>query len=134
MKRLFSVLVLFVLVVATTAPAFASGPDLSAGRGKGGKAPFALSGVITGIDLPAGTVKVTVACGNKLVKTHIGQSLSLQTTVMTRFLLRNAGSKATKITFNDLAVGQSVSLQGQLLNNLWSVTRLTVGAELTCLP
>jgi len=134
MKKLFILTLVLVLLASMAIPAFAAGPGRAGGRGKGGKAPFALSGVIAGIDPTAGTVTVTVACGNKLAKPYLDQPLNLQTTSTTRFLLRNLDSKATKITLNHLEVGQKVSVQGRVANNVWTATRLTVGAELTCLP
>jgi hypothetical protein len=134
MKKLFVLTLVLVLLAGMAIPALAAGPGRAGGPAKGGKAPFALSGVITGIDPSAGTVTVTVACGNTLVKPYIDQPLNLQTTDTTRILLRNPDSKATQITFNQLEVGQYVSVQGRLVKNVWTATRLTVGAKLTCLP
>jgi len=31
-------------------------------------------------------------------------------------------------------VGQAVSAQGRLANGVWTVTRITVGAKLSCFP
>jgi hypothetical protein len=104
------------------------------GAGKGGNMPFALAGVISALDPATHTVTVTVACGNTLVKPYISQNLSLHLTDVTRFLLRNPDGVATPISFADLAVGQSVSANGQIVNNFWTASRITVGAELTCLP
>jgi hypothetical protein len=134
MKKLLILTLALALLTVSVIPALAAGPRHPDGRERGEKAPFALSGVITGIDLPTGTVIVTVACGNKLVKAYIGQPLSLQTAAKTRLLLRNPGGKATPITFNQLEVGQYVSVQGRVSSNVWTATRLTVGAELNCLP
>jgi hypothetical protein len=38
------------------------------------------------------------------------------------------------ITFADLAVGQKVSVSGTVANNVWTVARITVGADLIHLP
>jgi hypothetical protein len=141
MKKLIVLTLVLSLLAITIVPAFAAASTPArikrgggAGTGKGGNAPFALAGTIASLDPVARTVTVTVVSGNKLVKPYIGQNLTLQTSDATRFLLRNPDSTATLITFADLAVGQKVSANGQLANNVWTVSRITVGAELTCLP
>ena len=141
MKKLFVLTLVLALVAATVVPALAAGsPPARNGcgsegyAGKGGSMPFALAGTIASLDPVARTVTVTIACGNLLVKPLIGQDLTLQTTDATRFLLRNPGGTATPITFADLAVGQKVSANGRLANNVWTAGRITVGAKLTCLP
>ena len=141
MKKIVVLTLVFALLAITAVPALAAGGIQSRnGRGggneygTGGKMPFALAGTIASIDPAARTVTVTVACGNKLVKPYIGQDLTLQTTAATRFLLRNPDGTATPITFEDLAVGQNVSSNGKLANNVWTANRITVGADLNCLP
>jgi len=141
MKKFFVLTLVLALLAVTVIPALAAGGAPAGngrggggGTGKGGNAPFALAGTIASLDPAARTVTVTVACGNKLVKLFIGQNLTIQTTDATRFLLRNPDSTATPITFADLAVGQKVSVYGQLANNVWTASRITVGADLTCLP
>jgi Domain of unknown function (DUF5666) len=141
MKKLFALALVLMLLAIAVAPALAAGGPRagndSSGRGfaaKGGNAPFALAGTIASLDPATRTVTMTVVCGNKLIKPYIGQTLTIQTTDATRFLLRNPGGTATSITFTELAVGQKVSANGQLANNVWTAGRITVGAELTCLP
>jgi hypothetical protein len=141
MKKLIVLTLVLSLLAITIVPAFAAASTPArikrgdgAGTGKGGNAPFALAGTIASLDPVARTVTVTVACGNKLVKSFIGQNLTIQTTDTTRFLLRNPDSTATPITFADLAVGQKVSVNGQFANNVWIASRITVGADQTCLP
>lgn len=138
MKKLFVLTLVLALLAITALPAFAAGgaPTGNGGgdSGKGSKAPFALAGTIANLDPITHTVTVTVVCGNKLVKPYVGQNLNIQTTETTRFLLRNADGTVTPITFADLAVGQKVSSNGQLANNVWTAGRITVGADLTCLP
>jgi hypothetical protein len=141
MKKISVILIVLVLLVVSTAPALAAGrPSTLGGRGAGisaglgGNPPFALAGTIASLDAQAKTVTVTVVCGNTLVKPYIGQNLVIQTNNATRFLLRNPGGYATPITFNDLVIGQKVSANGQLANNVWTAGRITVGAELNCLP
>ncbi len=140
MKRLSVILLVLTLLVMSTVPAIAAGkPSTVSGRGAAygsgvsGNPPFALAGTIAGLDAQAKTVTVTVACGNTLVKPYIGQNVVIQTNDATRFLLRNPGGHATPITFNDLAIGQKVSVNGQYTNNVWTAGRITVGADLNCL-
>jgi hypothetical protein len=141
MKKIVVLALVLALLAISAVPALAAGRAHAkngqiAGNeyGKGGKMPFALAGTIASIDPVARTVTVTVACGNKLVKPYIGQDLTLQTTDATRFLLRNPDGTATPITFEDLTVGQNVSSNGKLVNNVWTANRITVGADLNCLP
>ena len=141
MKKLFVLTMVVALLVVTVVPAFAAGGPQTGngnsgggGSGKGVNAPFALAGTIAGLDPAVRTVTVTVACGNKLVKPFIGQDMTIQTTDATRFLLRNPDGTVTPITFDDLAVGQKVSSHGQFVNQAWIASRITVGADLNCLP
>ncbi len=141
MKKLFVLTLVLALLAVTAVPAFAAGNPPAgngngggSGSGKGGNAPFALAGTIASLDPATGAVTVTVACGNQLVKPYIGQNLVIQTTSTTRFLLSNPDGVATPITFADLVAGQAVSVNGQVKNNVWTASRITVGASLTCLP
>jgi len=141
MKKLIILTLVLVLLAVSVVPAYAASRTRDQ-NGAGnkiqvkqhGKMPFALAGTIASVDPAARTVTVTIACGNKLVKPYIGQDLILQTTAATRFLLRNPDGKATPITFEDLAVGQNVSSNGRLANDMWTANRITVGADLNCLP
>jgi hypothetical protein len=143
MKKLLVLTIVMALLAATAVPAFAAGgPPPGNGNGNGGggdtgktsRRQFALVGTITELDPEALTVTVLVASGNKLVKPYIGQELTLQTIEVTRFLLRNPDGVATPISFDDLAVGQAISANGQLVSNVWTTERITVGADLSCLP
>ena len=145
MKKLTVISLVILMLVLSVVPAFAKGPGpanngsangtcTGAQTGSGIRTPYALSGTISSLDSQVGTVTVTVACGNRLVTTFIGQNVTLQTSAATRFLLRNADGTATPITFADLEVGQTVSSHGSLLDNTFTATRVTVGAELNCLP
>ncbi len=141
MKKIFVIALVFVLLAVTTVPALAADrTQIRNGHAAGvdfrkvGKMPFALAGTIASLDPVARTITVNVACGNILVKPYIGQDLILQTIGTTRFLLRNPNGTATPITFEDLAIGQNVSSQGNIGDNKWTTSRITVGAELNCLP
>lgn len=122
MKKTVSLFIALVLLVGATVPAFAASEP--SGRGN---APFTLSGTITAIQ--GTTVTVHVLAGNYLVHPYLGQDLTLQTTEATRFLLRTP-TGCVVITLADLAVGQSVSVQGTLADEVWTATRITVGALL----
>ena len=115
-----------------------TGNQVGRGTGKqisnGARTPYALSGTITTIDPAAKTVTVTVVCGNRLVKPYIGTDVTLQTKDTTRFLLRDENGTVTPITFAELTVGLNVSSQANLVNEIWTATRVTAGALLNCLP
>jgi hypothetical protein len=102
--------------------------------GYGSRAPYALSGTISAIDPLGQTITVSVACGNWMVKSYIGSEVTLQTSSTTRFLLRNESGTATLLNFADLVVGQTVSSQGALVDGIFTASRVTMGALLTCLP
>jgi hypothetical protein len=44
------------------------------------------------------------------------------------------GTTTTTIGFADLKVGQQASANGTAANNVWTASRITVGASLGCLP
>jgi len=145
MKKLIIVSLVMIMLAVSVVPAFAAGgPPADRGKANGNsngsqvgfgvRAPYALSGVISGLDSTNQAVTVTVACGNWLVKTYIGQDVTLLSTDNTRFLLRNPDGTATPIAFEDLEVGQNVSSHGTFSDGTWTATRVTVGATLSCLP
>ncbi len=157
MKKLFVLVLVLTLLSVMATPAFAAGgPPGGNGNGSGGsggngsggdgngseageinrirKMPFALAGTIASLDPATRTVTVAVVSGNTLVKPYLGQNLVLQTTDLTRFLLRNPDGVATPIAYKDLAIGQNVSAIGQPVDNVWTASRITVGAELTNQP
>ena len=128
MRKVWIALLVLVVLVATATPALAAGGPPPV-RGKSGS--FTLAGVVTAINGTAVTVQVTG--GNPIVHAYIGQTLTLQTTSSTRYLLRTDTGTAP-ITFADLAVGQKVSASGTVANNVWTAMRITVGANLVHLP
>lgn len=130
MKRTTSILIAMLLLVVTVAPVLAASESAIAKRG-----PFSLVGKISAIDAAMGTVTVNVLKGNKLVQPYLGQSITLRTTATTRYLYKaSATAVATPITFADLKVGDPVSVNGRLANGIWTATRITVGARLSCFP
>jgi hypothetical protein len=148
MKKLLVLALTLALLVATTVPAMAAGgpgggnnpgigPGTGAGTGSGlgigtgnMRGIFALSGTVASVDPLVRTVSVEVLSGNKLAQPSIGQTVTLQTTAATRFLLRNPDGTCTVIAFDDLAAGQNVSVNGSLANDVWTAIRITVGARL----
>ncbi|MBI5944766.1 MAG: hypothetical protein HY864_10395 [Chloroflexi bacterium] len=123
MKRLILFVLVFGLVFASVSPALAAG--------KGPRGTFALAGTITAIG--DGSVTVQVLGGSKLVKPFINQALTVTVTASTRYLLKE-GTTTTLISFADLKVGDSVSVNGTVANNVWTAKRITVGAQLIHYP
>jgi len=95
--------------------------------------PYALSGTITSINSENHTVAVLIACGNRLADPYDGQEVTLSTTASTRYLLRNADGTVTPISFEELASGQTVSSHGSLVDGVWTASRITSGALLSCI-
>ena len=128
MKKVWVALLVSVVLVATAMPALAVGGPPPV-RGKSDS--FTLAGVITAINGTAVTVQVTG--GNPIVREYVGQTLALQTTSSTRYLLKT-DTGTVPITFADLAIWQKVSVSGTVANNALTATRITVGADLIHLP
>jgi hypothetical protein len=140
MKRMIALLVVLLVAFALVIPASAKGngpggdrngnPGTGTGAGQTGKKNvFALSGTITGLGTNSVTIEIVGA--NKLVQASPGTQITVTVTPLTRYLLRD-GTTATSILFTDLAVGQPVSIQGVLIDNTWTASRITVGALLSC--
>jgi hypothetical protein len=90
-----------------------------------------MSGTIAAIG--NNTVTIDVVRGNKLIQPYLGTQVTVTMTPQTRYL-HTDGTTTTTIGFADLQVGQQVSLHGTVANNVWTVSRVTVGASLSCLP
>ena len=127
MKKLLVVLMMVTLLLASAVPAFAAKgtPPQPPMRNQGGM--FTLAGKITAIN--GNVVTVQVVSGNPIARPYVGQAVVLQTTTATRFLQVTA-SGTVVITLADLQVGQNVSAQGKLANNVWTTDRITVGAKI----
>jgi hypothetical protein len=144
MKKLSILLLALVLMLTSAVPAFAAGgkPPVPPGPNPGpiefharfGMIHFALVGEITQVNLETGVVKVTVACGNFLVRPYLGQELSLKTNEGTRFLLRSDTGVVTPITLADLQVGDEVSAGGKLVDDNFKAARITVNPLMHCQP
>jgi hypothetical protein len=143
MKKIVILFVVLVLVFAFAIPASASGYGPGGGNGSGGtgtgsgqgqhgtRSTFALAGTIAAIG--TNTVTIDVIHGNKLVQPYLGTQVAVTVTSRTRYLYRD-GTATTTIGFADLKVGQQVSVNGTVANSVWTASRITVGASLSCLP
>ncbi len=158
MKKITVITIVFVMLALSVVPAFAAGGPANglgtgngictnhpAGLGTGSQArygaqmagfgvrtPYALSGTITSLDPQAQAVTLEVSCGNRLAYPYVAKQVTLQTTQATRFLLRNADTTATPITLAELVVGETVSSHGSLVDGVFTASRVTMGALLTC--
>lgn len=137
MKKLVVLLAVLVMVFALTIPAAASGFGPGGGMGSattggqpGGRGTFVFVGKIT--EIGTASVTIDVLRGNRLGQSAIGTQVTLNVSAQTLFFSRN-GSTITQISFEDLQVGQQVSVNGIVSNNVWTVYRITVGALLSCL-
>jgi hypothetical protein len=138
MKKIAILFVVLVMVFAFTIPASAGGYGPGGGNGSGNgqgqqgtRGTFAMVGKIAAIG--TNTVTIDVIRGNKLVQPYIGTQVTVTVTSRTRYLYKD-GTTTTQIGFADLKVGQPVSVNGTVANSVWTVTRITVGAKLSCLP
>ncbi len=140
MKKMLVILVVLLLAFAVAIPAAAgNGPG---GGGKGGgsgtgqgqqgtRGIFAITGTIAAIGTD--TVSINVFRGNKLVQPYLGTELTVTVTSRTRYLYKD-GTTTSAIGFADLKVGQPVSVHGRVADAIWTTSRITVGASLSCLP
>lgn len=157
MKRIIVITLVLIMLAASVVPALAAGgPPTNRGTANGNcystqgsyanpsgyasqsgygiRMPYALSGTITAVDAVNHTVSVKIACGNRLANPYIGQVITLSTNDSTRYLLRNDDGTVTPISFTDLAEGEAISSHGSLVDGVWTASRITAGALLTCLP
>jgi hypothetical protein len=150
MKKYIVLLLVLVLTFALVIPASAAGKGPGGGNGNGNgsagvtgsgtgqgqqeaRGTFAITGTITAIG--ANSVTINVLRGNKLAQPSIGTQVTVMVNTQTRYVLRSSTTATgTIITFADLKVGQPVSVNGTLANSIWTVSRITVGASLSCLP
>jgi hypothetical protein len=98
---------------------------------QGTRGVFTMSGTIAAIG--TSTVTIDVLHGNKLVQPYLGTQVIVTVTSLTRYLSKD-GTTTTTIGLADLQVGQQVSAYGTVANNIWTISRITVGASLSCLP
>lgn len=127
MKRWMILLLAMVIVAGMTVPV------LAAGNRPPKRMPFNMVGRVAAVDTGAARVTVEVVRGNRVVQPFIGQTVTVQTDAATRFL-KKTGTGVVPITLADLQAGDAVSVQGRLAGEVWTANRITVGANLSCLP
>ena len=123
MKRWLLFVLLLGLLFATVLPVSAAGNGL--------RSPFNFLGKIVAIG--DGTVTVQVLAGNNLVRPFVGKELTVTVTDTTRFL-EKVGDVTVPIAFDNLEVGDPVSVHGTYANDVWIASRITVGAKLIPFP
>jgi hypothetical protein len=148
MKRIVILFIVLVMVFAFTIPASAAGNGPGGGNGSGGngsggtgtdkgqgqqgtRGTFTMTGTIAAFG--TNTVTIEAIRGNRLVQPSLGTQVTLTVSSRTRYLYKD-GTTITTIGFADLQVGQQVSVNGTVTNNVWTVSLITVGASLSCLP
>jgi hypothetical protein len=150
MKKIIVLLLVLALTFVVVIPASAAGKGPGGGNGngngsavvtgsgtgqaqQGARGTFAITGTITAIG--TNSVTISVLRGNNLVQSYIGTQVTVTVNPQTRYVLRSSTTATgTIITFADLKVGQPVSANGILANSVWTTSRITVGASLSCLP
>jgi hypothetical protein len=152
MKKIFIPLMLVVMLSITVIPAAAGGNGPGgpgsptapvatpqgtavASQQKSPRGTFTITGTISAIDTANNTVTITVSRGNKLIQPYLGTDVTVVVTLKTVYLYKTTSTAtATKIAYADLAVGNPVSVNGTVKDFVWTATRITVGASLSCLP
>ena len=142
MKKRWMLLILVVLTaLIAAAPALAAGPgnqnrqenqhrygvgvpQLHNGQN------FTLTGTIT--VLGADSITVLIRNGNHLIKPYIGQELVVQVTESTRYR-QWTPEGCVPITFEDLEVGDTTSIQGTVSEEVFTAARVTVDVP-CCTP
>ena len=114
MKKTWVILLTIVILLASVSPV------LAAGNGYHGK-PTILTGMIIAVDSYSSSFRV---------KTIAGDEINIQTTEYTRFLVRVVDDVADKVSFEYLEIDQYISTRVELVNGIWTATRVTVGADL----
>jgi hypothetical protein len=150
MKKRWMLLILVVLAtLVVAAPALAAGPgnqNQQANQYQQGKQyqhryqvgepqpsnqqVFTLTGTITALD--SGSITVLVGNGNRVVKPYIGQELVVQVTESTRYR-QWTPQGCIPITFEDLEVGDTTSIQGTVSEEVFTAARVTVDVP-CCTP
>jgi hypothetical protein len=91
---------------------------------------FALTGTITA--LGSDSITVLVRNGNGLIKPYVGQELVVQVTETTRYRQWTPDG-CIPITFEDVEVGDTTSIQGTVGEEVFTAARVTVDVP-CCTP
>ncbi len=142
MKKSWTLLILVVLATLIAAtPALAAGPGnqnqqenqhrygVGVPQLHNGQI-FALTGAITA--LGTDSITVLVRNGNRLIKPYIGQELVVQVTESTRYR-QWTPEGCVPITFEDLEVGDTTSIEGTGSEGIFTAARVTVDVP-CCTP
>jgi len=86
-------------------------------------AKYSLVGKVTAIG--NNTITVKVWRGNIFVRALRGEELTITMTNATRYLLKD-GTVINEITFDDLEIGQKVTVNGYVANDVWKALKVTV--------
>jgi len=132
MKKVLWLCILVVALLAVTAVPAMAGGDNNQYRWQGSV--FGAVGQVMAVDADAGTITVQVYAGNRLVKDHIGQELTITTNEDTLFL-RYGDPKCEAITFDEIEVGDYASMNGIVVspdegNDVFLAKRVTVDVPL----
>jgi hypothetical protein len=141
MRKLLVLITVIALTFAIVTPVFAAGKGPGGQNGSSNgvttqstqrspRGTFAITGTIA--EVGTNYVTIMVIKGNKLAQPYIGSQIKLTLTTTTRYLFTD-GTTTTTISLADLKVDQSVSVNGLLANDVWTTSRITVGASLSCL-
>jgi len=86
-------------------------------------AQYSLVGKITAIE--DNTITVKVWRGNIFARFYRGEELTIAVNENTLFTYK-LGTTIQPIEFSDLSVGQRIQVKGQVVNNVWTASRITV--------
>ena len=126
-KTLWLGLLVVAVLAMTIAPALAGG-DKNRQHWRSGDR-FALVGEVTAVDADELTITVRVWMGSGLVKEYLDEELTITTTAETRFR-RFDDPPCEFITFEDVEVGDFVSVAGVVADDLFLAQRVTVDVPL----
>lgn len=148
MKRMIVVLLVLIIAMAAFIPVGAQGG--SNGNGTGGTGStggsgtgqvrngwFTMTGTVVGLNTQTRTVTMYVIRTNTLARTMIGQQVQIRLTLQTRYAYNYRVQNRTRTqtsTMSALQVGQSINVQGNVYNQVWTCSRLTIGASMGVLP
>ena len=133
MKKWLVLLVVSLLAIAAVIPVAAGTPNPHANAAAtGSHGYFQLIGKITAFDTEANTVTVLVLRGNKLVKPFIGTEVTITVDTSTVFHFKK-GTNATLTDLSGLVIGNPVSINGKIVDDVWTARLINMTASLKSL-
>jgi hypothetical protein len=127
-KKLVVLITIMLIALVVVSPVFAAGN----GRGRGGKSGgsdqqfFSVLGTIT--DIGSDTITIDVLEGSKVIWAYIGGELTVNLTGSTTYYEWTPDGRIA-IAFEDVAVGDITNIQGTLVADVFTATRVTVDVE-----